>query len=90
MCNIELYLQESFMHSGLRHLNTLSSLLGMMVMKLQKGQATRSSIPAAAISSCCLRINMLEKTDGFISFLSVLRENSASHDPSKHRKVVRP
>lgn len=87
---VNTYLQESFMHSGLRHLKTLSSGFGIIVWKLQKGQATKSSMPAAAISSCCLRSRMFENMEGFITFLRVAKENSALHSPSRHRKVVLP
>jgi hypothetical protein len=53
------YLQDSFKHSGFKHLNILSSS-GIIVAKLQNGQLTRSGIPACFISSSCNRRSNIE------------------------------
>lgn len=52
------------MQSGFKQWNTLSSRGGMDA-KSQKGQVSRSSIPAAFTSSNCFRWSILERTDGF-------------------------
>ena len=52
------------MQSGFKQWNTLSSRGGMDA-KSQKGQVSRSSIPAAFTSSNCFRWSIFDRTDGF-------------------------